>query len=73
MNQWDFDFYDKYMVKRFEIAYVKECLFGMTAKVAVKDSEDCLSARLEVTTCDGDEASSVTHCRSSFLFEERKQ
>lgn len=70
MNQWDFHFYDKYMIKRFEIAYIKECLYGMEAKVAVDDGADGLDAHLEISTKVNDVE--TIHCRGRLVFEERE-
>lgn len=69
LNQWDMEHYDKHRVKRFEIAYVKECLGGMTVDVAVNEDEP-LDAKLEIShEVDGKREA---NCRARFVFEERK-
>lgn len=42
LNLWDLDFYDNHVIGRFEIAYMKECLYGMEVEIKVDDStSDC--------------------------------
>lgn len=64
MNNWTLDHYDHHYISRFEIAYIKECLYGMTANVNIDDTDprDC-KAEIEV---DG-----ASHCRARIVFAER--
>ncbi len=69
LNQWGMEHYEKNRIKRFEIAYVKECLGGITYNVSVNEDEPC-DAKLEIThDVDGKQE---TNCRARIVFEERK-
>ena len=53
-----------------EIAYMKECLGGLTYDIAVNE-EDVTDAKLEIShMVDGKQE---VNCRARFIFEERKQ
>lgn len=42
INQWTLDFFDTHKLSRFEIAFMKECKYGMTVDVKVNDTTlDC--------------------------------
>ena len=70
LNQWDIEHYEKYRVKRFEIAYMKECHGGVTYDVAVNE-DDAMDAKLEINH--EVEGKTEVNCRARFVFEERKQ
>lgn len=70
MNQWGLEHYDKYMIRRFEIAYLKECLYGMDVKVAI-DRSNPNDAKVEITHRDEESGSEVSHCRARLMFVER--
>ena len=63
MNRWSLDFFDTHRIRRMEMAYLKECLGGMTVSVHVDDT-DPLDCRVEV------EHDGVGHCRARLVFEE---
>lgn len=68
LNQWDIEHYEKYRVKRFEIAYMKECHGGVTYDVAVNEDE-VKDAKIEINhEVDG---KLEVNCRARFVFEER--
>lgn len=68
LNQWNLEHYDKYRTKRFEIAFVKECLGGVTYDVAVNE-EMPLDSKLEISReTDG---KLEANCRARFVWEER--
>lgn len=70
LNQWSIEHYERNRVKRFEIAYMKECLGGLTYDIAVNE-EDVTDAKLEIShMVDGKQE---VNCRARFIFEERKQ
>ena len=69
LNQWDIDHYEKNRVKRFEIAYMKECHGGVSYDVAVNE-EDAMDTKLEINH-DVDGKLEV-NCRARIVFEERK-
>ncbi len=63
MNQWPLEHYDRYMVSRFEIVFMKECHYGMAVDVKIDDTnlQDC---RAELVNGE------VVHCRAKFRFTE---
>lgn len=65
MNCWPLEHYDNYVVGRFEISFVKECLYGMEVNVRIDDS-DKLDCKAEI------ESGGVTYCKARFLFKESK-
>ncbi|MBE6310251.1 MAG: acyl-[acyl-carrier-protein] thioesterase [Bacteroidales bacterium] len=69
LNQWDLEHYDKYMVKRFEIAYVKECYGECGYEVTVNEDEE-LDAKLEISKLVGDGRYEI-NCRARIVFENR--
>lgn len=70
LNQWNLNHYDEYRVKRFEIAYVKECLGGLTYSVAVNEDEP-LDSKVEIShLVDGKQE---VNCRSRFVWEKREK
>lgn len=64
MNNWSLAHYDHHYISRFEIAYMKECLFGMTANVNIDESNP-LDCRAEI------EVNGTSHCRARIIFKER--
>lgn len=64
MNHWSLDHYDTHYISRFELAYMKECLYGMQVTVNF-DDRDPLDCRAEI------EAGGVSHCRARIVFKER--
>ena len=68
LNQWNIEHYEHNRVKRFEIAYMKECLGGNTYNVALNE-DDPKDAKLEINRdVDGKQEA---NCRARFVFEER--
>ena len=64
MNQWPIGHYDRYRIRRFEIAYMKEGLAGSEVTVGIDDStSDCRLEILHGNDC---------LCRARILFEERE-
>lgn len=64
LNQWNLDFYDNHVIERFEIAYMKECLYGMEVEIKVNDSTaDCHAEILH----DGEPL-----CRARIVFRDEK-
>lgn len=69
LNQWNIAHYEAFRVKRFEIAYVKECLGGQTYDVAVNEDEP-LDAKVEIShEVDGKREA---NCRARFVWEQRE-
>lgn len=68
LNQWQMEHYEKMRIKRFEIAYMKECLGGVTYDVAVNEDEAC-DAKLEISHLV--EGKPEVNCRARIVFEER--
>ena len=64
MDQWPIEHYDRYVVSRFDIAFMRECLYGATVKVVVDDTDvhDCRAEIVDGTT---------VHCRARFGFTEK--
>lgn len=62
LNQWSLDFHDHHRVKRFEIAYNNEGLYGMEAVVHVDDT--ALDVPAEITV------DNTILCRSRIIFTE---
>lgn len=67
MDMWPIEHYDRYMVSRFEIVFIKECRYGATVSVTVDDVTDPLDCRVEIS----DET--VVHCRARLKFGELKK
>ena len=63
LNCWPLEHHDRYMVNRFEISFVKECLYGMEVNVKI-DETDEFDCKAEI------ESNGVTYCRARFLFKE---
>lgn len=70
LNQWNITHYDDYRVKRFEIAYVKECLGGVTYNVAVNEN-DPLDAKVEISHMV--EEKQEANCRARFVWVKREK
>ena len=70
LNQWNITHYDDYRVKRFEIAYVKECLGGVTYNVAVNEN-DPLDAKVEISHMV--EEKQEANCRARFVWAKREK
>lgn len=64
MNHWPLDHYDKHYICRFELAYMKECLYGMQATVNFDDT-DPLDCKAEI------EVDGTSHCRARIVFKQR--
>ncbi len=70
LNQWTVEHYEKYRVKRFEIAYMKECLGGQSYNIAVNE-DNPLDAKVEIShEVDGKQE---VNCRARFVWEEREK
>ena len=68
LNQWDLEHYEEYRVKRFEIAYIKECLGGKQYDIIVNE-ETPQDAKLEINNLvDG---KPEANCRARIVFENR--
>ncbi len=63
MNKWSLDFYDRHRIARLEMAYIKECLCGMTVNVLIDDSNP-LDCTAEI------EAGGTGYCRARIVFAE---
>lgn len=68
LNQWSMEHYESNRIRRFEIAYVKECLGGMEYNVAVNESQP-QDVLVEIYNEVDDVKES--NCRARFVFEER--
>ncbi|MGN0213761.1 MAG: acyl-[acyl-carrier-protein] thioesterase [Muribaculaceae bacterium] len=64
MNQLPLSTYHANMVKRFEIAYIRECRYAEDVTIRVDNSTN--DVRLEITDADGN-----SHCRARILLEPR--
>ncbi|MGM9803940.1 MAG: acyl-[acyl-carrier-protein] thioesterase [Muribaculaceae bacterium] len=64
MNQLPLSTYEQFMVKRFEIAYIKECLYA--EEVDVNVSQDDNEVKLEIAELTG-----ASHCRARMVLEPR--
>lgn len=67
MNQLPFSVYEKNMVKRFEVAFIKECVYDRDVKICI-DRSAPQDIRLEII--DAEDGSS--HCRARILLEPRQ-
>lgn len=68
LNQWNIKHYEQKRIKRFEIAYIKECLGDMLYDILVNE-EDADDSKLEIShSVDG---KLETCCRARILFENR--
>lgn len=65
MNNWTLDHYDHHYISRFEISYIKECVYGMNASVNINDSDNPLDCKAEI------EVGGESHCRARLVFKER--
>lgn len=64
MNHWSLEHYDRHYIRRFELTYIKECLYGMKVTVRFDDS-DPMDCKAEI------EADGVSHLRARIKFAER--
>lgn len=64
MNQFELSHYDNNMIKRMEIAFVKEAHYGSTARVLINDA-DCAETRISINVDDTDRV----RCR--FIWKQR--
>lgn len=64
MNQLPLERYESCFVKRFEIAYIRECLYNVPVTLNVDSSTD--DVRLEIADSAG-----ASHCRARILLEPR--
>ena len=64
MNQLPLERYEACFVKRFEIAYIRECLYNVPVTLNVDSSTD--DVRLEIADSAG-----ASHCRARILLEPR--
>ena len=63
MNCWPLEHYDRFMVERFDIYFVKECLCGMEVNVKIDDT-DKLDCKAEI------ESGGVIYCKARLVFKE---
>ena len=68
LNQWKLKHYEQYRVKRFEIAYMKECLAEVAYEIAVNE-DNPLDTKLEITSIVDDKTE--INCRARVVFENR--
>lgn len=66
MNQLPLEAYQANRVKRFEISYIRECLYAEDVAVNVDSSTN--DVRLEITDAEGN-----SHCRARILLEPRNE
>lgn len=71
LNQWDMRYYESHRIKRFEIAFLKECFGGMVVDVIVNEASDVNDAKVEISHIVGCGEREI-NCRARFVFEKRK-
>lgn len=69
LNQWSMEHYEFNRVKRFEIAYVKECLGGTEYDVEVNETN---TQDVMVEISNESDGMKESNCRARFVFERRK-